>query len=395
MEFVSDYGKKKKLAEALRGRQKAYAGIETGGPTITTAANGTYPGSVQANWAGALGQLASGFLSGRAGKQADAAEEEQRAARMAALTALTGKEAPAELLSTGEELDMPALQSKALERLLPDKAAFGAVSQAMLTPQGIRLAQVRGEITPEEADQAIKDLDTTRTNAFADYEKKARLDASLEYHAPPASNSSDFEKWLYQNDRPAWELRFGKSGTGAGGKGGRYDPKREADKLGTVADQLNSLIEEHGAEMFSPFQKAAKIGQEYGQENPGELIPKIMQAAGTTVESPANTAMRTLGIETALQSIAQLAPASDADIRLILSKMPNAYNSEAGAREVISLMKEVQRKFYAGQYGDETAPPAGAEAPQGGGIGTIINAGGKKYRIIGGDPNDPDVEEVP
>jgi hypothetical protein len=35
------------------------------------------------------------------------------------------------------------------------------------------------------------------------------------------------------------------------------------------------------------------------------------------------------------------------------------------------------------------APNAGAAK-----VGSIIQVGGKTYRIVGGDPNDPDVEEV-
>lgn len=65
---------------------------------------------------------------------------------------------------------------------------------------------------------------------------------------------------------------------------------------------------------------------------------------------------------------------------------PKAFGSDAtDLRNASALLKDLvqQRKLL---VGSEEAPPLS--------IGQIIEKGGKKYRIVGGDPSDPDVEEV-
>lgn len=80
------------------------------------------------------------------------------------------------------------------------------------------------------------------------------------------------------------------------------------------------------------------------------------------------------------------------------ARMSTAQSEEAflGALEEFKGIVEqgVQRQLNkANQLGIDTST-YGAPSQQGYSIGQIINVGGKQYRVVGGDPSDPDVELV-
>ncbi len=443
MEFVGDYKKKQKIVEALKRQQAALAGADFGPANTETRASGAFPGMTQANWGSALAKLGAGFLGGRAADKEATAEEEAQAARMAALknifnpttepaTGVTppptdpnnepmgigamqaqqnaapapGPQEPFEL--TPEKimaLQEMGVDPSVYQHLLPEKPALGAEAQAAATKAGRKILVLRGRMTQAQADEMDAAEDAASAKSIEDEKAMLKYKAGLEYHAPTGNSRDKVLGDMYASlanmppGTPEYQAQMARiqqfeqlndaESAGAGGKGaGRYDPAREAAKIGDVAGQLTALIDKHGEEMFSYPQKLYKAAQDIGQENPGEYIPKILQAAGTTMESPANTVMRTLGIETTLESIAKLAPASDADIRLLLSKMPSAYNSEAGARAVITEMLRIKAKFESGGYGAADAVPG---APAAGGA---ADEDAQALEWARANPNDPRAQAI-
>lgn len=65
----------------------------------------------------------------------------------------------------------------------------------------------------------------------------------------------------------------------------------------------------------------------------------------------------------------------------------------SSARE--AALESIDATVAAGLGIDLGAPQVGGQTGSGGAqVGSIVEVGGKRYRIVGGDPNDPDVEEV-
>lgn len=89
---------------------------------------------------------------------------------------------------------------------------------------------------------------------------------------------------------------------------------------------------------------------------------------------------------------------SDYEAKLLQAAMLNRGSYESTTQDQIEQMRELIQNMRTGHqmtlesYGQEYKPKgSGAGKYQ---VGQIIEQGGKKYRVTGGDPNDPDVEEV-
>ncbi|WP_408953053.1 transglycosylase SLT domain-containing protein [Lysobacter sp. Hz 25] len=83
---------------------------------------------------------------------------------------------------------------------------------------------------------------------------------------------------------------------------------------------------------------------------------------------------------------------SDSAFRASLSSVKALLETaKANAYRKITDINETARSHYSAN-----PSPQGGGKPSGGySVGQVINANGKRYRVTGGDPNDPDIEEVP
>lgn len=89
---------------------------------------------------------------------------------------------------------------------------------------------------------------------------------------------------------------------------------------------------------------------------------------------------------------------SDYEAKLLQAAMLNRGSYESTTQDQIDQMRELIQNMRTGHqmtlesYGQEYKPKGKESGKYS--VGQIIEQGGKKYRVTGGDPNDPDVEEV-
>ena len=381
------------VAEALRRRADKYGATPSQGTTINTAASGAFPGMTQVDWGGIMGNALNSYQTASSDKEATAAESESSAAQQAALAQMMS-EVEGGSLTMDQAINLQQLTGQDYTGMVQKPAAAGAVLQSLGEVPPYITAKVRqGEpLTQEDytaieeyrvklsADKNTREAELHRLNAEADAANRAppkpiKPTNSLEQlkaqyttqvmsgDQAGADQTAKFIQDLVVASTPP------KAASGAGGKGGRFNQARQMKTLRGAIDSLTELISKEGDEMFSLGQAGSKGLQEYGENNPGSILGQTASAFGTKYEHPSNTKMRAMGIESALEEVAKMAPASDADMRMLLKKAPNAYQSKEGALAFIEHAERLYQNVMGGEYDGDvpTSPPPGS----GGAVSTL------------------------
>lgn len=354
---TGDYRKKRRIAEALRQQQEALAASPRNSPTINES------GYTMVNYGGILEDALKPVLAAYTGKKAGEAEDQAMAARREALSRLNPDMTPQDMLALGDEYDIEGLAGAAIERMMPEKEMTRAQKMTLLA-QNPALASMLGipeeEVAGFQAEMARRaEEEYQQKLAFED--DKARIKAGYRQApagpAAPQLSALDQERkaTMTPEEWAAYLRGKGGAGGGAGGAVGRYNPAREAQVLKSTAQELKSLISTKGEEMFGTGQAVAATAREAGEQI-GGLTGTAIEMLGTKAESPANAAMRAMGIDAALEAVAKMAPASDTDVRMLLRSKPNAFQSKESALAFINLMEKVADR-YSIPMGDQGVAP--------------------------------------
>ena len=360
-QFVGVYLAKAKEAERLRALQKAMGATTWDEGTVKTQGNGNFPGQEQVNWGSALGKLGLAFMGRDSEEKAVEAEAAQAEARMAGLKNLLsgGKELGPEQILQAEQYGVDPATIKLMQGTKPN---LGAVTQAAATPAGRAALVQMGTITQEQADQMAAAADAGKSAEAKAAEEAYLFEQNNKRFAPNAPNQPTSEQVkidLWKTDpKLAAQIYGDKTNAGEGGAGGgRYDRQRELDTLRANTAELRSLIEgPKGDDIFSFGQKAAHTAQNTG-ERIGGITGGVMNAVGIAAETPEAALMRRIGQETALESLAKMAPASDADFRALMRIQANPIQTKEAAMEFIRLAERIVARADAGEF-DQAAPAA-------------------------------------
>lgn len=86
-------------------------------------------------------------------------------------------------------------------------------------------------------------------------------------------------------------------------------------------------------------------------------------------------------------------PQSNIDVQLYKEAAGDLANDNLPVGQRVAALQTMRQlaQRASGQQQSPTQPASGGSKYQ---VGQVIEAGGKRYRVTGGDPNDPDVEEV-
>lgn len=416
VDYVEDYRTKRRLADALLARSKAAQQVQRPSfdPKVTTAAQGAFPGMVQANIAAPIGEMIGAFLTARQQKKAEeasaAAESEASAAKTSAVTdvlantvtdAVSGKRrslSPTEVASLTELGYSPA----AIKQMDVEEMNAAARAQAMATPQGRAALELSGELSKEEnaritADE-IRDAERKRQEEREDFENKQKITAK--YREPRTPN--ELERYLKD---PAGTLKaigaiaaakkVGKGGgdddgtTGTGGakltpfqkiygkEASKDQAKADVDlagtyaQLATVSANLDKYIENDMVNPYTHGDMALALKAAAG-------ITGIPEIAETSEEAQIETARASQFKDTLIQTLRGLGPASDKDREAVEGILFKATDKKKERTEKLALLKQ---KFDAAMkkaadakarlkaagvpgYGEEAAPAA-ARAPAG------------------------------
>jgi len=285
LDVGQDYVTKKRIADALRKRTDAMQkGYKPASNTIETAGNDYHMGTVDVNYGGILQNALMPWLQSRQDDKALAAEDEAKAARMAVLGQLTGKETPQELVQIGEKIGSPELSKAGYAKMLPEEMNAAAQAQASTTVGGIDAMVTMKVITPEEG--AVR--------------KKALRDAELQ----AIQDKKDFYK--YQQDNKSYDPR-----SGGGGGSGSTSGKQELTPglLQLYGKTLSDVKDQYGAAVSTRRALNAMRPLIYGTGADGKPDP------GKSALSPM-TALLSHGSDAGLPLLqyAQNAPARELDV---------------------------------------------------------------------------------
>lgn len=191
MEFVGDYRKAQKLAEALRKKEAAIGNLGVDSSPIVTQGAGAFPGQVQANYGAPLAQIGLALMGKRAGDKAAEQEEIADTKRMEAINAImqpapqqnavgNGAAGPATIGAGTRQMtpqSVMALQelgfdAPTLKLMQGDKPQLGAITQAATSEAGINALEATGTYSKEQADAARASLKASAAEAE---EKEKRL----------------------------------------------------------------------------------------------------------------------------------------------------------------------------------------------------------------------------
>lgn len=159
MATVDEYRRQKLLAEKLRKQEAAYGGMGGYDPVNVTRGSGggagvyQQPDIIQANPWGAIGQVAGGWLGGKAADKAAQTETDAMAARAAAMDEILGEEGTIDPQKAIRLQELGIDVNPADFMVKPKTASPGAVIQAVQAglPPDIVAKIGRGEdLTPDE-----------------------------------------------------------------------------------------------------------------------------------------------------------------------------------------------------------------------------------------------------
>lgn len=295
------------------------------------------------------------------------------------------------------------------QRLAQGADGKGADWSIVQTPDGrtMRVNRATGETAPVDLPAGTAKLGASGAGARpeADPQKDTMAKAIAEYRLAPLSGWALRTPWGKQTmenvialnpDYQATEYAARTSASRAFASGRQGDAVRfvnvAIDHLG-VADQLAEALQNNDTRALNQLKNV--VQRQLGYEAPINF----------------ETAKLIVGDEVAKAVIGGVGAATD---RIELQRNLDAANSPEQLRGVSQTLKRLmagqlgglERQFKTGtgqtqeKFEEKLSPNAQRELGQymqqgqGTAPGQIIEKGGKRWRIIGGDPNDPDVEEV-
>jgi hypothetical protein len=380
MDFVADYDAKKRLVEQLKRRETALSKVDTGPSSIVTPASGAFPGMTQANWGGALAKLAQGYLGGKATEDEAAATTDAENSRLAAIQNLLHPQASAPPMGQSPGIDpvtgvpsegtpQPAAGASAEPDITPDMLVklqhlgvdprtitpfihkptpLAAKAQAAATKAGRKVMVLSGDMTQAESD-ALDAQDLADEQRKLQNEKDLKkYEAGVAYHAPPGLTAAEQEKWMYEHDRPNWELRYGKSG--AAGKSGnvKLTPAEIVQRTRAVVSQLKGLTERKEGD---PMGKVDTYGNIVGSVL-DEFNNPLSKAAGSMMSNATGIQAKNLRIDAVINEVQKLVPASNADFSALLGRYTSVItNPKAFAQFAQDFEEKMAKNFDAnGKY---------------------------------------------
>lgn len=297
---------------------------------------------------------------------------------------------------------------------------------SMLKDSDAKLSETlakRFEIQNQQ-DQAKAEAEQRRRGE--DYQRELeKLRAGEKYKAEfRAPEKVPFEQQLFNMlpENLRGQAALGKFGLGPKAGPGPSESDRKIAQLralGATDDQIRSMLlggQSRNIDPLSPEGIAAQTKLKGATTAAAGADPKAAAAAQAreilaTLEQqipasgPIDGRLPTPGAQSFDRTVAQLVnpfqtltripgqgSQSDAELKRLMDSFPAVTNFESVNKESIANLRSYLDKIQGMQGGAaQTPPPAAAQ----GGIGSIITGpDGRKYRIIGGDPNDPDVEPV-
>lgn len=442
---LSDYKRKKKLAERLRRSADAFGTMAAPDPTVATPSSGAFPGQIQANWFAPLAQMAQAYAGTKVAERADTAEAEAEAERMRALQSIFNPQAGAQGAgnapgqpgtmgaaqgqpSMDPGFSIPGVQAPGsapimtgdmtpgqapqpgtmgagrltpeqlitlqelgvdpgmVKLMMPQEMNAAAYAQAMGSPEGRMALRLKGELTEEQYQQA-EQAAAARAAAATDAEKEMlRYKASLE--RAPQNDISEFEYWMSQNPgADISDFYKAKGLSKGGGKGGGKGASSQEDRASVIAniDEADRLINDpKNKDMFGWGQRLVGAGIDWKNQNPGDLLPLLANTVVGPLESTGAAALRRLGTEQSFARVKELYPASNADIALARSLSANINQSKEAAQAYVNQMRRMYALYPLAFEGTERQIRGGPGQADGEGVG----AGAGRD-----EPSDAEMEE--
>lgn len=360
---VGDYAKKKKLAEALRGR--VGKGVKEYDPLITTAANDYFPGQVQVNYAGIIGNALNPWLESKQEEKAAAAEDEATAARRAGLEAILGNPniSKADAIRAQEELGVD------VSSMLPEEMNMAARAQASASRSGLNAMRQMGVFSTDEEYQAAL--------AQLEADERAANEAELEQirareAAQGGGGRAMTELEYFRNDPEGYAKFMAAKGSGGGLSGGAETATvKEIIDVGNKYKTLKTsrALESEMDKLIEGLPKTDKggVGTKAATiDTLSKMLPFVEQ-----VQSPEADRLAAY-INSQILTVAegQKGVLSDTDMKIIKDSVANMGKSPESVRAVWEDTKSrlnAQQRAFEGQlqnyrtaYDGQFAPTVGA-----------------------------------
>lgn len=285
-------------------------------------------------------------------------------------------------------------------------------------------AQARMEAEQRKRQEQYED-------AIRVYSEKAKIDAA---NRPP--EKLGFKERAFEMLSPQEQAAALKNEFGLGPKAGPAPSELEkrlilAQRMGATPEQMQALVlgQSSGQGVPSGYRQAAGGALEPipggPADKPREVDTKAAAAAqargildqidgmlqrGEAWTGPADQYLTMAGegrqkFETAVNQLVNpfqtltrvpgQGAQSDLELKQLMSTFPTAGARESVNRQSIQNLRTYLDRLQGGAQGTPQQGAQPASPPAGAAVGSIITApDGRRYRIIGGDPNDPDVEPV-
>jgi len=343
-----------RLAAALRARQATRLKNYRESPgTIETAGYGGHPGIVTTNWGGLGANLVNKALAEQedtALLDADTkAEDARRAALEAVMGAPEGLDARAMVGLTEVGVD-PGV----FKMLQPEKLGKNQILQYGRDPEGMRAVNAvqPGTFTEEQITGAAAAARAAKEQEFQDNVRLANATRAPREARSPTELDIALNGTPEQKAALAAYLDQKKSRAATGAVRGKVDPVATLQKQKDLAARLRTMLQDPASneQLFSTKQRVGVPAAVDIPENAG-MVERLLAQAAQGEESPMSADLRRMGSEMSFETVKQLYPASNTDIKLAMSMQPKAGDSRASMERYLLKMEEITRKAEAGEYG--------------------------------------------
>jgi len=340
---VGDAAKKKRIAEALRG--KVSQDYEQMAPTGHVEGSGAFPGQSYINWGSILSNAAQPWLEAGREEKALAAEDEAAAARMETLMKITGESTGADLVRIGSELGDDGITSMGIEKMMPKEEKMANFLQALpnLTEDSAAMLAPRFGMTEEEgrtmARGVIEQRKITSDEELGLFETKERIKARYNQSQDGYKPTAEEVKFnLWQGANPDKDYNDYLAAVAGGDKTSATELKRMYaidDKLTTATNSLDrisnlqDIISDPESTLFSTPQKAAGALNRFG-EALGGGAGSVLQSVAAGLIDPDAMITKKEAIRLATQDL-QMVGGNDSNYEL--QKMLEQYPDNAMSQE--------------------------------------------------------------
>lgn len=230
MQDLQNYLLKKKQADQYRANQAQNQAMVQGANSdaLYTPGFENAPPRVDVNWGSAIEKLGGGALGAYSGYKAGQAEDEAATARKTALEAMMGDKSPM-TPERVEQLSQLGLSPEAMQMLVPEKDALGAVAQAASTPQGRAVLVMQGKMTQEQAD-ALSAQESASAAAAAQAEKDQFLWEQQNTYRAPTKERAETELEFAQRDPEGYAKYVASKNAGDAPELSPYEKKFEQER---------------------------------------------------------------------------------------------------------------------------------------------------------------------